>query len=89
MTQDETIEQQARREAEAKYPMPVFDSHCYVYTTDTSMAYASVAARREGYAARIIAERSKLQPSDHIHTVHEAVGGGYVCSGCDMRFSAL
>ena len=30
------------------------------------------------------------QPTDvpHVHTVYDAVGGGYVCSGCGMRFAA-
>jgi hypothetical protein len=37
------------------------------------------------------AARSAAPVADepHIHTVYDAVGGGYICSGCEMRFAAV
>lgn len=57
-TNDQLIEQ-CRREAEERYPMPVFNSHAYINTTDVALAHAVVSARQEACAAALYAERSK------------------------------
>ena len=33
-------------------------------------------------------ERERQGDGPHVHAVYEAVGGGYICSGCEMRFEA-
>lgn len=38
------------------------------------------------YYVAIKPETREPDDSAHIHTVYEARGGGYICSGCDMRF---
>lgn len=80
MTPDETIEQQARREAEERYP-----TH---YGQRESWAEHIATFEREAYAAALIAERSKPQPSvdEHVHALYRAVDGDYICSGCEMVF---
>lgn len=60
---NDTLMQQCRREAEERYPMPVFESGNYVHTTDVALAHAVVSARQESHAAALYAERSKPQPS--------------------------
>lgn len=35
----------------------------------------------------ILAELDSINPEPHVHTVYDAVGGGYICSGCEKRFS--
>lgn len=63
MTTDENIEQQARREAEAKYP-----TH---YGQRESWAEHIATFEREAYAAALIAERSKPQPSVDIEVIQQ------------------
>ena len=58
MTPDTTIEEQARREAEAKYPIKFWPT-----SPAGTMALSLEMARREAYSSALIAERSKPQPS--------------------------
>jgi len=58
-----TLMDQCRREAEERYPMPVFESGNYVHTTDVALAHAVVSARQESHAAALYAERSKRPPA--------------------------
>ena len=58
---NDTLMDQCRREAEERYPMPVFESGNYVHTTDVAIAHAVVSARQESHAAALYAERSKRQ----------------------------
>lgn len=60
---NDTLMDQCRREAEERYPMPVFESGNYVHTTDVTIAHAVVSARQESHAAALYAERSKRQPT--------------------------
>lgn len=39
------------------------------------------------YIDEALAELDSIEPEPHIHTVYDAVGGGYICSGCEKRFS--
>jgi hypothetical protein len=48
---NDTLMDQCRREAEERYPMPVFESGNYVHTTDVTLAHAVVSARQESHAA--------------------------------------
>jgi hypothetical protein len=59
---NDTLRDQCRREAEERYPMPVFESGNYVHTTDVAIAHAVVSARQESHAAALYAERSKRPP---------------------------
>lgn len=67
MTPDTTIEQQARKEAEAKYPgnRPDFNPlrRDEVPISATALGHSVILTQREAYAAALIAERSKPQPS--------------------------
>ena len=60
---NDTLMDQCRREAEERYPMPVFESGNYVHTTDVALAHAVVSARQESHAAALYAERSKRPPA--------------------------
>jgi hypothetical protein len=60
---NDTLMDQCRREAEERYPMPVFESGNYVHTTDVAIAHAVVSARQESHAAALYAERSKRPPT--------------------------
>ena len=60
---NDTLLDQCRREAEERYPMPVFESGNYVHTTDVAIAHAVVSARQESHAAALYAERSKRPPA--------------------------
>jgi len=60
---NDTLMDQCRREAEERYPMPVFESGNYVHTTDVAIAHAVVSARQESHAAALYAERSKRPPA--------------------------
>jgi hypothetical protein len=60
---NDTLRDQCRREAEERYPMPVFESGNYVHTTDVAIAHAVVSARQESHAAALYAERSKRPPT--------------------------
>ena len=48
----------------------------------------SAVAESDRALALLRAEPEAREPDEsvHIHTVYEARGGGYICSGCDMRF---
>ena len=74
---NDTLMDQCRREAEERYPMPVFESGNYVHTTDVAIAHAVVSARQESHAAALYAERSKRPPAvdgPSMITVEEAMG---------------
>ena len=73
---NDTLLDQCRREAEERYPMPVFESGNYVHTTDVALAHAVVSARQESHAAALYAERSKRPPAvegPSMITVEEAI----------------
>ena len=73
---NDTLMDQCRREAEERYPMPVFESGNYVHTTDVAIAHAVVSARQESHAAALYAERSKRPPAvdgPSMITVEEAI----------------
>jgi hypothetical protein len=44
----------AEDQAAERYPMPLFENHLHLHTTDAALAYSVVGARQEGYAAALV-----------------------------------
>lgn len=47
--------------------------------------------KRERVAVQWVLDKVNASKQDegHVHTIYEAVGGDYICSGCEQRFSTV